>query len=42
VILDTTESYALAFYIIGFIMVASAIFTFFVRPPQDKSRSRVT
>lgn len=42
VILDTTGSYTLAFYIIAFVMVASAIFTFFVRPPADQKASRVS
>ncbi len=42
VILDSTGSYTLAFYIIAFIMIASAIFTFFVRPPQAKATSRVS
>ncbi len=42
VILDSTGSYTLAFYIIAFIMIASAVFTFFVRPPQAKAASRVS
>lgn len=42
VILDSTGSYTLAFYIIGFIMVASAIFTFFVHPPKEQATSRVS
>ncbi|MEW6637097.1 MAG: OFA family MFS transporter [Actinomycetota bacterium] len=40
-ILDATQSYTLAFYIIAFIMIGSAVFTFFVRPPAGKKRSRV-
>jgi OFA family oxalate/formate antiporter-like MFS transporter len=36
-IIDATQSYTLAFYIIAAIMVGSAIFTFFVRPPRRES-----
>jgi OFA family oxalate/formate antiporter-like MFS transporter len=34
-IVDATQSYTLAFYIIAFIMIGSAVFTFFVRPPKQ-------
>lgn len=41
-ILDATQSYTLAFYIILAIMLVSAVFTFFVRPPRmQTSSSRV-
>ena len=36
-IIDATQSYTLAFYIIAAIMAGSAIFTFFVRPPRRES-----
>lgn len=42
VIIDTTGSYTVAFYIIAFIMIASAVFTFFVRPPADQQTSRAS
>jgi OFA family oxalate/formate antiporter-like MFS transporter len=42
VIIDATGSYTVAFYVIAAIMIASAIFTFFVQPPQDKATSRVS
>lgn len=41
IIIDTTDSYTLAFYIIAGILAASAVFTFFVRPPADQKSSRV-
>lgn len=41
-IIDTTGSYTAAFYVIAFIMIASAVFTFFIRPPQAKATSRVS
>jgi OFA family oxalate/formate antiporter-like MFS transporter len=33
-IIDSTQSYTLAFYIIAAIMIGSAVFTFFVNPPK--------
>lgn len=42
IILDTTGSYAPAFYVISLIMVASAAFTLFVRPPKGKATARVS
>lgn len=41
IIIDTTGSYTLAFYIIAGILAASAVFTFFVQPPADQQSSRV-
>lgn len=38
-IIDATDSYTLAFYIIAFIMIGSAVFTFFVRPPRSDARA---
>jgi len=39
-ILDTTESYTLAFYIIAGIMIASAVVAFVVRPPRVPREER--
>ena len=39
-ILDTTESYTLAFYIIAGIMIASAVVAFIVRPPKAPREER--
>ncbi len=39
-IIDATKSYTLAFYIIAAIMVVSAAFTFFVRPPTRRSEAQ--
>jgi MFS transporter, OFA family, oxalate/formate antiporter len=33
-VIDTTDSYTLAFYIIAAIMIGSAVLAFFVRPPE--------
>jgi MFS transporter, OFA family, oxalate/formate antiporter len=33
-VIDTTDSYTLAFYIIAVIMIGSAVVAFFVRPPK--------
>ena len=33
-VIDTTDSYTLAFYIIAAIMLGSAVVAFFVRPPK--------
>lgn len=41
IIIDTTGSYTLAFYIIAGILAASAVFTFFVQPPAEQKSSRV-
>jgi MFS transporter, OFA family, oxalate/formate antiporter len=39
-ILDTTDSYALAFYIVAGIMIASAVVAFFiVRAPKREARA---
>jgi MFS transporter, OFA family, oxalate/formate antiporter len=38
-IIDTTESYTLAFYIIAGIMIASAVVAFIVRPPRQEERA---
>lgn len=40
-ILDSTDSYTLAFYIIAGIMIASAVIAFFVRPPSQADREKV-
>ncbi len=39
-ILDTTQSYTLAFYIIAGIMLASAVVAFIVRPPRAPEKER--
>lgn len=38
-IIDTTDSYALAFYIIAGIMIASAVLAFLIRPPRAEARA---
>ncbi len=38
-ILDTTDSYTLAFYILAGIMIASAVVAFIVRPPKREARA---
>ena len=39
-ILDSTDSYTLAFYIIAGIMIASAVVAFIVRPPKAPREER--
>jgi hypothetical protein len=39
-ILDTTDSYTLAFYIIAAIMIGSAVVAFIVRPPRAPKEER--
>ena len=38
-VIDTTDSYTLAFYIIAVIMIGSAVVAFFVRPPRRPEES---
>ncbi len=39
-VIDITESYTLAFYILAAIMVASAVVAFIVRPPRREAEAR--
>jgi MFS transporter, OFA family, oxalate/formate antiporter len=39
-VIDTTDSYTLAFYIIAAIMIGSAVVAFFVRPPKPREEAR--
>jgi MFS transporter, OFA family, oxalate/formate antiporter len=39
-VIDTTDSYTLAFYIIAAIMIGSAVVAFFVRPPKPREEVR--
>ncbi len=39
-VIDTTDSYTLAFYIIAAIMIASAVVAFIVRPPRTPKEER--
>jgi DMSO reductase anchor subunit len=39
-ILDTTDSYTLAFYVIAAIMLGSAVVAFIVRPPKRGSEAQ--
>jgi MFS-type transporter involved in bile tolerance (Atg22 family) len=38
-VIDTTDSYTLAFYILAVIMIGSAVVAFIVRPPKRESRA---
>jgi hypothetical protein len=39
-VIDSTDSYSLAFFILAGIMVASAVVAFIVRPPRRGTPSR--
>jgi MFS transporter, OFA family, oxalate/formate antiporter len=39
-VIDTTDSYTLAFYIIAVIMIGSAVVAFIVRPPKAPQEAR--
>jgi OFA family oxalate/formate antiporter-like MFS transporter len=39
-VIDTTDSYTLAFYIIAAIMIGSAVVAFLVRPPKPRKEAR--
>jgi MFS transporter, OFA family, oxalate/formate antiporter len=38
-VIDTTDSYTLAFYIIAVIMIGAAVVAFFVRPPKRPEKA---
>jgi DMSO reductase anchor subunit len=38
-VIDTTDSYTLAFYILALIMIGSAVVALIVRPPKQEARA---